>query len=201
MVLHAPPPGNIDLQAARAALLLLKATVPGGESVYRFRLGSSGEAEPAEATAVRLVGMGKPLRCTASVNGAALEIAMNDALPADYPPFEIQRSAPIRMALSEVPDLDAMSILMTGAGESLLLSGRVVQAWTRDYPIGVPFSMSGDYPTEEQRAHGISWVIEVGHEAVVANSPDDLSIPEPFRQAVSEEYRNMIPGRVENGPS
>lgn len=188
---HAPSDGA-ELQAARATILLLRAALPGGDTVRQLQIHPDGEIESSEQAARRLAVMAKPLHCQGHVVGPLLEIVCDEASPEDESAELMRRSSPIRMALSRAESTDAPGILLIGAGESVLLSRSALEEWTRDYAIDVRYGMSGDDPTPGQRVQGIRWVIEFGPGAVSTMSVDDLDLPEPLRSTIAEEFKRAV---------
>lgn len=153
--------GETQFLAARAQLLALRASLPGGVHVPldRVRVGFGPEfLTDADAAAV-LVGRPKPLRTTPTLEDGALCVSAEPCTPGWARVLsQFARAEALDSALSG----SSAVILLKGRGESLVLTSAAYLAWRRDYQLPEHSGLGGGPPSDDERASGITFVWQVG---------------------------------------
>jgi len=172
-------------QAAVAALLTLQATIPGASGITTF--GIDGETMSMDEAVNRLVGIPKPVSCTAWSSDDVLKIRC-EHVDETGSQFDLTMATPITAAPSD----SHAEVLFSAANTTFKLTRAALHLWAADYTFTAPLGIAGDYPSPDQRAQGISWVIRIsGAEAVTSSSLDRISMPDDLRKQLQEEIRRI----------
>lgn len=176
--------GAADLEAARAAVLILSAAHEAPSSEAGLQL--DGEVLSADEVARRLASLPKPLTLSSELLDGRVSIRLDvpdprwPGLPGGGAVFQRAR---------EVSELGRSDILLEGAGDHVRLSPEGMETLLRDYVIRVPHTLAGDPPTEAQRDQGFGWIVRAGEGAILTPNVDDLGLEEPLRSIIAEEFR------------
>jgi hypothetical protein len=82
-------------------------------------------------------------------------------------------------------------ILLIGGGDSLRLTAQALERGTNDYAITLPFWISGDDPTPEQRRAQIRWVLRVSTAAVIGTSVQDFQLSPEMTDIIGTEFERV----------
>lgn len=191
------PPASAESQAARAALLFLRAAASiGGHAMVR-----AGAEEPtsSEEAAEHLSETSKPIRCTAAVADGVLVVAHQPLAQSDA----TDRTAVhgwLRGALSATTEDGASKVLLRGHQEEWVVSRNTLLLLEPDYDLEVPCSSSDDHPSPEQSRHGIGWVGAIGPPAIATTDVNDLHLPDDLCAVIkvssATPWRSTRPGAV-----
>jgi hypothetical protein len=174
-----------EILAAKAVLLTLCGAL-GRETQTRFVVGPDEQPLDIESAAQYLSGLRKPVRCSATIsNGNAIQVS---CLPGkrDQTMPDLTTATPFSAAKSKT--IGEADILLIGAGDSMRLTAQALEHWANDYAITLPFSISGDDPTSEQRAGQIRWVLRVDTAPVISTSVQDFQLSLEMADTIGKEF-------------
>jgi hypothetical protein len=179
-VFHSDHP---DLVAARLAVLVLEATViPRTEAAIRD-LSVNGTSAPADSGLRMLVGMRKPLSCSAKVIERTLAIRCETLEAAELREVRELHSLTVRQMYrgegvigSTIAEARSASqrVRVVSRDREVLASPADLEAWGRDYVRPVGLSLQRREPTSDEVAAGILAVIEI--ENSIPIDPDDPNL-------------------------
>ena len=162
--------GSVDLEAARVALLVLRASVLGTARPEQNRVVIMPAAEilTISQTVDYLARIQKPVACVADT--AAVGIALHcTSVVQDGKDARLHgvfvgmlggASGLGRVVMNHSRGIGAVKIV--GAQESLLASGFGFERWYHDYALPRNVGLGGRPPTVEEHAGGVTFVVTVG---------------------------------------
>lgn len=177
-------PGAADLEAARAAVLILSAAHKAPSSAAGLQL--DGEALSADEAVRRLASLPKPLTLSSELLDGRVSIRPDVPDPS-WP--ELPEGGGVFRHAREGSEPGRTDIQLEGASDHVLLSLEGMETLLRDYVIQVPYGLAGDLPTDTQQEQGIRWIVRVGGVAITTTNVDDLGLDEPLRSIIAEEFR------------
>ena len=184
--------GDLEVEAANAALLIMRAAHPQATSVHFDIPGTTGNSGLTADPARILASMAKPLRCSARLTDGSLEIRCETLASPHGENSRFRASPPFQMALSRTAGRGGPAILLIGSAESMLLSSLALNALLDGYVIDCPYTISGDDPSPDQQGQGISWVLRASAGAIITEAVEDLDLPAPLAELISEEYQRAV---------
>jgi hypothetical protein len=169
-----------DTSAARAVLLLAKASLAEAPRVTSVRLMPQNEQLSLEAAEDALAAMGKPLQCVAHLQGETIVLQVTAELDGHAAQlyqaqqlFLRDKRGVVGSLLDETKSTDLIGL--EGRGELLALTFGTLQTVQRDYVMMTPLSWGKRRATAAESAQGLSWVISVGRvERLGSKEVDDL---------------------------
>jgi len=150
-----------QLLAARAQLLVLRASLPEGVRVRtgRVRVAPDPRFFTEAAAAAVLATRPKPLRCTPTLEDGDLSVS---AEPPTAGWARILAMSSEREGLDPARGSSNAGILLKGRDEALTLSATAYLVWRRDYQLPDHCGLGGGPPSEDERSRGITFVWQVG---------------------------------------
>ena len=151
---------------ARITILMLRAALKAGIPPNRIVLEPAGFVLT-DDEAARVLAQTPGARCSAIVRGDAIWVRCEPLAGS-----ELDRERRFERALGgyigtlgyeTLRESGLNNILIVGDAEQIIASANEIEAASKNYFIDMDrFSLGGRYPTPEQRAAGIGWVVRVG---------------------------------------
>lgn len=156
-----------DAQAARAVLLLAKASLGKAAIFPPVRLMPQNYELSIEAAVLALESLEKPVQCVAYVENQIMVLRVTPALDSRSAQmhdtqklFLKEQRGVIGSLIGDTKPSDLVGL--AGAGELLVLPLAALQAIQRDYVIMMPLGLGKRRATGAESAQGLSWVVTAG---------------------------------------